>query len=187
MDELIQLFSLERCSKAGARFDYEKGKWFNKEYLAMKSDDEIAALFAPIVEEKGYKRDMDTLKYMVSLVRNRVHFVKELWYETNYMFEAPTEYDEKSLKKRWKEDSPAQMRELYAVLEGLQDYSAVLENEKTVLEWVASKEYKLGDVMNAFRITIVGAARGPQIFDILNIIGKEETLRRLSKALEILK
>lgn len=186
MSELIDLFSLERVSKAGARFDYEKGKWFNKEYLMMKSDEEIAEMFAPILEEKGYNCEFDKVKYIVSLVRNRVSFVKDLWYEVSYLFEAPTEYDEKSVKKRWKPESPAQMRELVEVLKGL-DFSAVEENEKTVLAWIESKGYNLGGVMNAFRVTVVGAARGPQMFDIINLVGKEETLARVERALAVLK
>jgi glutamyl-tRNA synthetase len=186
MSELIDLFSLERVSKAGARFDFEKCKWFNKEYMMMKSDDEITKLFAPILEEKGHACDYDKLKYIVSLVRNRVSFVNDIWNEVNYMFEAPTEYDEKSVKKRWKPESSTQIPELMQVLEGL-DFANVEENEKTVLAWIESKGYNLGGVMNAFRVAVVGEARGPQMFDIINILGKEETYARVKRALEVLK
>ncbi|HQJ90961.1 MAG TPA: glutamate--tRNA ligase, partial [Paludibacteraceae bacterium] len=116
----------------------------------------------------------------------RVSFVNDIWNEVNYMFEAPTEYDEKSVKKRWKPESSTQIPELMQVLEGL-DFANVEENEKTVLAWIESKGYNLGGVMNAFRVAVVGAARGPQMFDIINILGKEETYARVKRALEVLK
>lgn len=187
LDELVKAFKLEKVSKAGARFDYEKGKWFNKEYLQKKTNDEIAKLYAPILKEKGIECEQSKLVYIVSLVKNRVAFVGDLWEETNFFFLAPTEYDEKSLKKRWKPESPDILRELAVVLDGLKDYNATTENEKIVLDWVASKGYNLGLVMNSFRITLVGAARGPHIFDIMAIIGKEETLSRLNKAIDVIK
>jgi glutamyl-tRNA synthetase len=187
MEELIQLFSIERVSKSGARFNYEKGTWFNHEYLIKKSDDEVAELFMPFLKEKGYECEKSRLSYIVSLVKERVSFIKDLWEQTNYFFEAPTEYDEKSLKKRWKPESPQMLSELMEVLDGIADYSKVEENEQLVLDWVASKEYNLGTVMNSFRITLVGAAKGPHIFNIIDILGKEETLARVKRALEVIK
>jgi glutamyl-tRNA synthetase len=187
MEELIQLFSIERVSKSGARFNYEKGTWFNHEYLIKKSDDEVAELFMPFLKEKGYACEKSRLSYIVSLVKERVSFIKDLWEQTNYFFEAPTEYDEKSLKKRWKPESPQMLTELMEVLDGIADYSKVEENEQLVLDWVASKEYNLGTVMNSFRITLVGAAKGPHIFNIIDILGKEETLARVKRALEVIK
>jgi glutamyl-tRNA synthetase len=187
MEELIQLFSIERVSKSGARFNYEKGTWFNHEYLIKKSDDEVAELFMSFLKEKGYECEKSRLSYIVSLVKERVSFIKDLWEQTNYFFEAPTEYDEKSLKKRWKPESPQMLTELMEVLDGIADYSKVEENEQLVLDWVASKEYNLGTVMNSFRITLVGAAKGPHIFNIIDILGKEETLARVKRALEVIK
>ncbi len=187
MDELVDLFSIERVSKSGARFNYEKGIWFNHEYLIKKSDEEVAALFVPILKEKGYECDPKKLAYIVSLVKERISFPKDLWEQANFFFEAPKEYDEKSIKKRWKEESPQCLRELVEVLKNLDDFSKVEENEKTVLDWVASKGYNLGTVMNSFRITLVGAARGPHIFNIIDILGKEETLARVERALTVIK
>jgi glutamyl-tRNA synthetase len=187
MEELINLFSIDRVSKSGARFNYEKGIWFNHEYLIKKSDEEVASLFLPILKEKGYDCDMKRLTYIVSLIKERINFPADLWEQANFFFEAPTEYDEKSLKKRWKPESPQYLTELYDVLNGLDDFSKVEENEKVVLDWVASKEYHLGTMMNSFRITLVGAAKGPHIFNIIDILGKEETLSRVRRALEIIK
>lgn len=187
MQEMIELFSIDRVSKSGARFNYEKGIWFNHEYLIKKSDEEVAQLFLPILKEKGYDCEMKRLTYIVSLIKERINFPADLWEQANFFFEAPTEYDEKSLKKRWKPESPQYLTELCDVLNGLDDFSKVEENEKVVLDWVASKEYHLGTMMNSFRITLVGAAKGPHIFNIIDILGKEETLSRVRRALEIIK
>lgn len=187
MQELIELFSIDRVSKSGARFNYEKGIWFNHEYLIKKSDEEVAQLFLPILKEKGYDCEMKRLTYIVSLIKERINFPADLWEQANFFFEAPTEYDEKSLKKRWKPESPQYLTELCDVLNGLDDFSKVEENEKLVLDWVVSKEYHLGTMMNSFRITLVGAAKGPHIFNIIDILGKEETLSRVRRALEIIK
>jgi glutamyl-tRNA synthetase len=187
MEELINLFSIDRVSKSGARFNYEKGIWFNHEYLIKKSDEEVAQLFLPILKEKGYDCEIKRLTYIVSLIKERINFPADLWEQANFFFEAPTEYDEKSLKKRWKPESPQYLTELCDVLNGLDDFSKVEENEKLVLDWVASKEYHLGTMMNSFRITLVGAAKGPHIFNIIDILGKEETLSRVRRALEIIK
>lgn len=187
MKELIDLFSIDRVSKSGARFNYEKGIWFNHEYLIRKSDEEVAKLFEPILKEKGYECELSRLSYIVSLVKERINFPKDLWEQTSFFFEAPTEYEEKSLKKRWKEESPKCLTELIDVLKGIADFSKVEENEKLVLDWVASKGYNLGTVMNSFRITLVGAAKGPHIFNIIDVLGKEETLARVERALTVIK
>ncbi|MGM9838098.1 MAG: glutamate--tRNA ligase [Paludibacteraceae bacterium] len=185
MDELIEQFSLDRVSKAGAKFDYEKGKWFNHQYMQMKSDEELAALFMPVLAQHGIQADAAVVAKVIGLTKDRVNFVPELWEQVNFFFVAPTEYDEKSLKKRWKEDSPRHMQELSELLEGQEDWSAeALDN--LVMPWIAQKEYGVGIVMNAFRICLVGAARGPHIWAITDVLGKEETLRRVRAALQVL-
>ncbi|MBO7502161.1 MAG: glutamate--tRNA ligase [Paludibacteraceae bacterium] len=185
MEELIEQFSLDRVSKSGARFDYEKGKWFNHQYLQMKTDEELADLYMPILESKGIKADKSVVAKVIGLTKDRVNFVSELWEQTNFFFEAPSEYDEKSLKKRWKEDSPKHIQEMLHLLEAQEDWSAE-GLDGLIMPWIAEKEYGVGVVMNAFRICLVGAARGPHIWAITDILGKEETLRRVRKALEVL-
>ena len=183
MQELIEQFSLERVSKSGAKFDYEKGKWFNHQYLQLRSNEELAEQFMPYLEAKGLSGDEATVAKVISLTKDRVNFVSELWEQVNFFFLAPTEYDEKSLKKRWKEDSPKHMTEMLALLEAHEDWSAEgLDN--LIMPWIAEKEYGVGIVMNAFRICLVGAARGPHIWNITDVLGKEETLRRVRTALE---
>ena len=213
MEELIQDFSLDRVSKAGAKFDYEKGKWFNHQYLQLRSNEELAEMFRPVLKEKlssFYSQQDDfsqlsilnsQLPKIVGLTKDRVNFVPELWEQTNFFFVAPTEYDEKSLKKRWKEDSPKHMTELLEVLEGVSEEDwhkkEQITNEqsqitnlwhldKVVMPWIEAHEYGVGIVMNAFRICLVGAARGPHIWDITDVLGKEETLKRVRTALKIL-
>ena len=128
---------------------------------------------------------MATLTKIVSLMKGRVNFVHELWEASSFYFVAPEAYDEKTAKKRWKEDSAAKMGELAAVLEALDDFS--IENQEArVKEWIESKGYSLGEIMNAFRLALVGEGKGPQMFDISGILGKEETLARLRRAIEVL-
>ena len=186
MDELIQQFDLNKCSKSGAKFDYKKMIWFNHEYILRKSDKEIAEDFAPIVAGNGVDVPFERVEKVVSMMKDRVDFVKELWPLCSFFFLAPTEYDEKTVHKRWKEYSAQQMTELYNVLENIDDFS-VEGQESVVMKWVEEKGYKLGDVMNAFRLALVGIRKGPGMFDISAFLGKEETLGRLKKAIEILK
>ena len=188
MDELIANFSLERVSKSGAKFDYEKGKWFNHQYLQMRSNEQLAEEFRPILEAKLGEKAVakignEKIAKIVGLVKERVSFVSELWEQCNFLFVAPEEYDEKSLKKRWKEDSPKHMKELLAVLKAQKDWSYEAL-DATVLPWIEAQGYGLGIVMNAFRICLVGAARGPHIWDITGILGKDETIRRVEVALK---
>ena len=185
LDELVEAFDISRCSKAGAKFDYQKGIWFNHEYILHKTNEEIAGLFAPIVANNGVETTMERVTEVVRMMKDRVSFVRELWPLCSFFFIPPTAYDEKTRKKRWKENSPEVMSELAGVLEGIDDFS-VEGQEAVVMKWVEDKGYKLGDVMNAFRLTLVGEGKGPGMFDISAFLGKEETLNRLRRAIEVL-
>ena len=185
MDDLIAKFDLSKCSKAGARFDYKKMVWFNHEYILKKSDREIAEIFMPVVESHGVNTTIEHLEKIVSLMKGRVNFVHELWDACCFYFVAPTEYDEKTAKKRWKEDSAAKMTELADLLESLDDFSIENQDAK-VHEWIEAKGYGMGEIMNAFRLALVGEGKGPQMFDISGLIGKEETLARLRRAVNVL-
>ena len=186
LDELVQLFDLKHCSKAGAKFDYKKGTWFNHEYIQSKSDAELAELFKPVLAANG----VDVTAYsdaflstVVSLVKARVNFVKELWEQSRFFFVAPVEYAEKDVKKRWKEDTPRLMTELLEVLRGIEDFSSKAA-EEIVIGWITEKQYHMGNVMNAFRLAVVGECKGPHMFDITELIGKEETIARVEKAIK---
>lgn len=186
LEELVEAFDISKCSKSGAKFDYQKGIWFNHEYILRKSNEEIADLFAPIVANNGVDESMERIRTVVSLMKDRVSFVRELWDLCSFFFLPPTEYDEKTVRKRWKEYSAQQMTELAEVLEGIDDFS-IEGQEPVVMKWVEDKGYKLGDIMNAFRLALVGIGKGPGMFDISAFLGKEETLRRLRRAVEVLK
>ncbi|MDR2804452.1 MAG: glutamate--tRNA ligase [Dysgonamonadaceae bacterium] len=187
-DELIALFSLEKCSKSGAKFDYKKGIWFNHQYILLKSDEEIARLF---VEANRSVHPIDNYPFekivkIVSLVKERIHFIQELWEQTSYFFIAPDTYDERTVQKRWKEETPAQLSELLPVLKSVSDFTAK-PTEEVIIPWIASKEYPLGNIMNAFRLALVGESKGPHIFDITEILGQEEVVRRIEKAIREIK
>lgn len=186
MDELIQAFDLHHCSKSGAKFDYEKAKWFNHQYIQMKDNKEIAALFMPILEAHGVKAEPAYVEKVVGMMKDRVSFIKDLWGTTSFFFIAPTEYDEKTRKKRWKEDSAAQLGEFIEVLRDHEPFD-IESTENAAKAWIESKGYHLGNIMNAARLALVGEGKGPHIFDITEALGKEESIRRIQRAIEVLK
>ena len=183
MQELINIFSLDRVSKSGAKFDYEKGKWFNHKYLQLKPNEELAHLFQQILVEKDIFEDSDKVAKIVSLIKERANFIGDLWEQSYFFFQAPTEYDEKTVQKRWTETTPRLMKELIEVLNGIEDFSAH-NSEEIVKQWITDNEYNLGGIMNALRLSLVGAPKGPHLFDITEIIGKEETIKRIQNAID---
>ena len=187
MDELISLFSFEHCSRNGAKFDFEKGKWFNHKYLSEKPDAELAALFRPILDEKGITGFSDEyVARAVGMVKSRISFVKDLWEQASFFFVAPDTFSEKDIKKRWKDDTPRIMEELIGVLENLPDFSSK-PSEEIVLKWITDNGYHMGNVMNAFRLTVVGECKGPHMFDITELMGREETIRRIRRGIDLIK
>ena len=189
MDELIEKFSLDHCSRAGARFDFEKGKWFNHKYLQMIPAEELTAMFKPVMEANGADPNAFSDEYItraIAMVKDRANFVSDLWDQARFFFVEPTEYDPKAVKKRWSEDMPRIMGELIEVLKGLDDFSSAAV-EPVVLDWIKSKEYHLGNVMNAFRLTGVGECKGPHMFDITELMGLDETVRRIRLGIERIK
>ena len=187
MDELISLFSFEHCSRNGAKFDFEKGKWFNHKYLSEKPDAELAALFRPILDEKGITGFSDEyVARAVGMVKSRISFVKDLWEQASFFFVAPDTFSEKDIKKRWKDDTPRIMEELIGVFENLPDFSSK-PSEEIVLKWITDNGYHMGNVMNAFRLTVVGECKGPHMFDITELMGREETIRRIRRGIDLIK
>ncbi|MCH4156274.1 MAG: glutamate--tRNA ligase [Muribaculaceae bacterium] len=188
IDEMIRDFSFEHCSKSGAKFDFEKCKWFNHEYLINMDDAKLAGLFMPILAQHAdsAKFSHDYVTKAVSLVKSRITFVKDLWDQAGFFFEAPTAYEEKDVRKRWKDDTPKVLTELIGVLEGIADFTSK-PSEETVMSWIEKNGYPLGNVMNAFRLTLVGACRGPHIFDITELLGKEETIARIKEGIAKIK
>ena len=189
MDRLIELFSFDHCSRSGAKFAFEKGKWFNHKYLQEKSDDELAQMFKPVMAANGCDPaafDDSYIARAVGMVKSRINFVSDLWAQARFFFVEPESYDAKAVKKRWSEEMPRIMSELIEVLKGLDDFSSAAA-EPVVLGWIADKGYHLGNVMNAFRLTVVGECKGPHMFDITELLGCEETVRRIQKGIDSIK
>lgn len=186
MEDLIKYFRIEKCSKAGAKFDYEKGKWFNHHYIQVSDDKRLAELLRPQLEAKGIAYDESYVAQAVALVKERAQTLVELEEQIEYFFTAPTSYEEKTVKKRWKEDSAAQLTELAALLSSQPEALPSEATEAVVKAWIEEKGYGLGAVMNCFRLALVGAAKGPHLFDITALLGRSETLRRLERAIAVL-
>ena len=184
MQQLIDKFSFEHCSKSGAKFDYKKGLWFNHEYMLQMPDEELAALLMPMLEKKGLTGFApEYVAKAVGMVKGRANLVGDLLEQGDFFFAAPEEYAEKDVRKRWNEDTPRIMEELIGVLEGIEDMTSA-NAEKIVLDWIAEKGYHLGNVMNAFRLAVVGACRGPHMFDITELMPKDEVTARIRRAIE---
>jgi glutamyl-tRNA synthetase len=182
MEELEKVFSLEKVGKSGAKFSLEKAKWYNHQYIQNKSDDSLAELFHTELEEKGISCEKSLLTKIIGLIKDRVDFANELWKQTHFFFEPPKEFDKKVVKKKWKENTPVIISDLKNHLSEIEDFTS--ENiEKTTKNWMEQKQLGMGQVMNAFRLTIVGSNSGPHLFDIIEILGKKETLKRIEFAL----
>ena len=180
LEELCEKFDLNRVHKAGAKFDPEKNKWFNHHYLQEQSDESLTKAFAPILIEKEISTQLD-VKKIVSLIKERANFVSEFWELSDYFFVAPTSYDEKAAKN-WKEETPNLMQQLISVLENIGDFTSITI-ETIVKDWMTKNEIGMGKVMQPFRLSLVGALKGPHLFDIIEVIGKDETIKRLEKAI----
>jgi glutamyl-tRNA synthetase len=180
LEELCEKFDLNRVHKAGAKFDPEKNKWFNHHYLQEQTNESLTKAFATILVEKGIATSIDVLK-IVSLIKERANFVSEFWELSDYFFVAPTSYDEKA-SKNWKEETPNLMQQLISVLENIGDFTSVTI-ETFVKDWMTKNEIGMGKVMQPFRLSLVGALKGPHLYDIVEVIGKDETIKRLEKAI----
>jgi glutamyl-tRNA synthetase len=181
LEELVEAFDLNRVHKAGAKFDPEKNKWFNHQYLIKQKDEDLAKTFSPILAEKGIVVSEEIVTKIVSLVKERAHFVEEFWELSEFFFVAPTNYDEKATKN-WKEETPDLMQSLITELDKIEEFKS--ENIETeIKDWMSKNEIGMGKIMQPFRLSLVGALKGPHLFDIVEIIGKEETKKRIEKAI----
>jgi glutamyl-tRNA synthetase len=187
MNDLIGSFSFDRVNKAGARFDPEKARWFNHQYLIRKSDEDLAGLFGAVLLDKGVTPPpVDFLTRIISLVKERVSFVSELWEQTAFFFKPPASFDPKVVKKRWKGEIPGFMSQLKSVFDGHSGSWASGELKSKVSEFIQEKEMSFGGVMNALRLVLVGGSFGPDLFAIVELLGRDEVVARISNALSIL-
>ncbi len=182
LEALIEAFDLSRVSKSGAKFSPDKTKWFNQQYLQQKSDKELTDLYLPILSEKGITTDEEFTEKVVGLVKERATFVADFWELSSFFFVNPEEYDAKAAKKQWKETTGELMQELITVIKNIEDFS--IENAQTEIKgWITSKEIGFGKVMQPLRLSLVGKLAGPDLFDIMTMIGKETTLQRIENAI----
>lgn len=178
MEELINTFSLDRVSKAGARFQPDKAKWFNAQYMHTLSDEQLAPYMQPILKAHGIEVADEVAGKAAGIMKERMTLTTDMWDLTSFFFVAPTEYEEKLVKKQWKGDNPAMLKALRGVLEGIEDFSK--ENTEVVVRaWLEREGYGLGQVMNTLRLALVGAGKGPGMFDVTEFIGKAECLTRI--------
>tara|TARA_R110002050_G_scaffold3688_2_gene19167 strand:- start:2186 stop:3697 length:1512 start_codon:yes stop_codon:yes gene_type:complete len=190
LEELISAFSLERVNKSGARFDPDKTKWYNQHYMQTHDNTDLANAFMLNLKNKELdlpkdKNNGDYIKQVVSLIKERATFVNDFWELGSYFFLAPSEYDEKAVKKQWKEDTAAIMTQLLSLLEGTEDFGS--ENLETqVKQWISENELSFGKVMPPLRLVIVGEMKGPHIFDIMALIGKTDSINRIKTAITVL-
>lgn len=185
LEELIRAFSLERVVKSGSRFDPEKAKWFNRHYFQQKTEKELTILFKPVLEEKGFAVSDEKIQTVVGEIKERCEFVSDLWTQGSYFFEAPASYDEGTVKKRWKENTPGQLAAIAAQFETVENWETA--TIKAVFsEFMNEREWNFGAVMNPLRLALVGSNMGPDLFRICEILGKEETITRINAAIETL-
>jgi glutamyl-tRNA synthetase len=204
LDELVKSFDLKRVSKSGAKFNPDKTKWFNQQYMQQKNDAELTDLYLPILSEKGFFIESETKKSVsndkitslktarydelyvqkvVASIKERAIFVADFWELSSFFFEAPTTFDEKASKKNWKENTSEIMHQLIAVISTIEDFSSA-NTEKEIKEWITTKEIGFGQVMQPLRLSLVGALKGPHLFDIIEMIGKEESIKRIENAIK---
>lgn len=186
MDELVEVFTLEKVSKSGAKFDHEKAKWFNSQYLRKKSIKELTGLYQTILKEKGINATDEYVATVCEFMKERVQFVKEFWEQSFYFFERPKTYDEKIIKKNWKENTSqiiADVKEILANIESFDGHTI----ETAIKSYVEQKQIGFGQVMNPLRLCLVGSSIGPEMIKILETLGKKEVIERIDVALNVIK
>ncbi len=183
MDELIKLFNIAHISKSGAKFNVEKAKWFNHEYMQMHSDEEVADMFLPILTEHGIQADHDYVVKVCGMMKERINFISEMWDTTSYFFVAPTEYDPAAIKKRWKPGMTTHMAKVIEILNTVPfEYDAI---HKALLDdYIVGNQLNMGQVMNSLRLAVVGKTVGPDMLTLVMMLGKEETIRRVQRAID---
>jgi glutamyl-tRNA synthetase len=186
IEELAKEFSIERIAKHGAKFDLEKAKWFNHQYLQMKTDDELAEMLMPVLHEKGIAPEKSFVTKICGLVKERASFIKDLADQSIYFFVAPQSFNEAVIKKRWQDNTAEVLTKISVMIEGINPFDKTLA-ETTVKEYLYSNDLNMGNIMNCLRLTIVGESMGPDIFTIIEMIGKDEAVKRIRKGVEVIR
>ncbi len=178
MEELIQAFSLERVSKSGAKFDFEKAKWFNHKYLQIQPKEKLVPEFGKILEQKGIHCSEEYKSAVVELMKERAHFVSDLWTESAFFFQRPENYDAKAIAKRWQEETPLHLKAFCDILSQIQPWDMQKAHD-SVMQYVEEHACNMGKIMNSLRLCLVGKTKGPDIFTIIDLLGVKETIERI--------
>ncbi len=185
MEELVSQFDIARISKNGAKFNVEKAKWFNHEYMQKQSDEAIADLFTPILKEHGVEADHNYVVKVCGMMKERINFISEMWDTTSYFFEAPTNYDPAAIKKRWKAGMTTHMAKAIEVLQNTPfEYDAI--HKAFLDDYIVANQLNMGQIMNSWRLAVVGKTVGPDMLTLVMMLGKEETVKRLQRAIDII-
>jgi len=184
LDELVEAFDLDRVNKAGARFDPDKIKWFNHHYMQEQSDDVLAEAFQKNHSELA-TIDTSYIAMVVGLIKERATFVNDFWALSNFFFVAPENYDEKASKKAFKDETKDLMTQLVSIISNIEEFE-VETLQKEIKGWITGNEIGFGKVMMPLRLALVGALQGPEVFDIMYMIGKTETIKRIEKMITVL-
>lgn len=182
LEELIESFDLARVNKSGAKFDPEKNKWFNHQFLVKKENSELAVYLQSVLNEKGITADNSVVEKVAGLVKDRANLTTDLYSLADFFFVAPEKYDEKA-SKNWKEDTSGLMQQVISVIENVKIFEAK-EIESTIKNWIQENELGMGKIMQPLRIAMVGEMKGPDLFEIIAVLGKDETIQRLHNAID---
>lgn len=185
LDTLVQLFSIDKISKSGAKFDLEKAKWFNHQYIQMADENLLLQQFEKVLALHNVKAEGEYVKMVMNLIKERVHFIPEFWEQSSYFFVAPTEYDPQAVKKRWKPGTAGHLCKMIEIIDSVQPFDKQVAHDK-IMDYVQGNELNMGAIMNSFRIALVGAAKGPELFEIIAAIGVDETKNRVQKAIQVI-
>ena len=185
MDELIKLFNIGHISKSGAKFNVEKAKWFNHEYLQKHSDEELAAMFEPELKARGIEADHNFVVSVVAMMKERCNFPSELWDQTSYFFQAPTEYDPAAIKKRWKPGMTVHMNKIIDIL-NTEPFDHDVLHKAILDDYIVGNQLNMGQVMNSLRLAVVGKTVGPDMLTLVIMLGKDETIARIRRAVEVI-
>lgn len=185
MEELVELFSIDKISKAGAKFSLDKARWFNHEYILKKTVDELYPYMEPILKEKGVTVEPTYVKSVIGLVQDRLNFIPDFWEQACYFFVAPTEYDPQAVKKRWKENMPEYLHAVLDILKGIKPFDKQQAHD-AVMQYIQDNNLNMGQVLNSLRLAIVGAARGPELFSLIEVLGVEEVVARTERAIRVI-
>jgi len=183
MEQLIARFSLEKVSKSGAKFDLDKAKWFNHYYLQQKTNQELVSGFAQQLAEKNIHPAIEKIERAVALVKERVYFTNDFWNQSAFLFQAPETYNPEVIKKRWKEDTPTHLKQIIEILTAISPFDKTVAHDK-VMAFIQENQLNIGQMMNCLRLALVGDSKGPDLFEIIDFIGVEETIKRIEVAMK---